>query len=347
MRDMQEHEIITLADDELISEPGFYEISLDRHHSQPCVGPSVTSGVLRKIEMSSPADVWETHLLNPNRSERPETAALRLGRVMAAYIENGPSGVEDLVRVTPSAPETLPVAEMIRLAMGGHEFPKRAPNRPSVDQVQKYVAGTATPAAERAIEYWAELEADPRMKVNEKEWALICDMGRALVADAAAAAVMDGVPEVSMAWQDDETGIWCLARPDTVSFSGMTTDYKKMSAKGGAFNERVVDNAITLFGYDMQGGFACEGFEILTGHWPDFGIVAQGDVAPHSVILREICDEDLQIGRFRNRRSLRLFRDCLESGHWPGPGETTGIYRRPKWQHERFLEEMGQAGVAP
>ena len=45
-------EIRTLADDEQITEPGFYAISLDRHHSQPCDGPSVTSGVLRKMELA-------------------------------------------------------------------------------------------------------------------------------------------------------------------------------------------------------------------------------------------------------------------------------------------------------
>ena len=42
-------EIRTLADGELIAEPGFYNISLDRHHAQPCNGPSVTSGILRKM----------------------------------------------------------------------------------------------------------------------------------------------------------------------------------------------------------------------------------------------------------------------------------------------------------
>jgi hypothetical protein len=120
-----------------------------------------------------------------------------------------------------------------------------------------------------------------------------------------------------------------------------------MATMGGAFDERLVDSRITLHGYDMQGAFACEGFEQLTGHWPAFGIIAQHDVAPHSVILREIPDEDLRIGKFRNHRSLTRFRECLDSGHWPGPGENLGAYQRPTWQREQLLEEMNTAGTSP
>ncbi len=83
------HEIRTISDDELITENGFYQISMDRHHSQPCDGPSVTSGVLRKMILSTPADVWAFHQLNPDRWPDDDRPALWLGRAMAAYIEGG------------------------------------------------------------------------------------------------------------------------------------------------------------------------------------------------------------------------------------------------------------------
>lgn len=335
-----------LADNDVIEAPGFYEMSLDRHHNQPCDGPSVTSGILRKMDplIGTPADVWEHHLLNPNRRERAETDALRLGRVMAAYIECGPEGVEEHVQIIRGRAPTLTVTEMLQKVMQGHEFPENPPSRPAAKQVMAYAAGTATPAAARAVKYWLEIEADPRMKVTESEWALICDMGKVLAADPAATVVMEGVPEISMAWKDEATGLWCLARPDTVSFSGLSTDYKKMATMGTAFNERIVDSRITQHGYDMQGAFACEGFEILGGQWPDFGIIAQCGQAPYHVILREIPQDDLRIGQFRNHRSLGLFRECLDSGHWPGPGEDTGAYRRPEWQREKLLKQMQEAG---
>ena len=120
-----------------------------------------------------------------------------------------------------------------------------------------------------------------------------------------------------------------------------------MTSKNSPFDARLVDRNITQHGYDMQGAFASEGFEQLTGNWPDFGIIAQCGEPPHHVILREIPDEDLRIGQFRNHRALTRFSECLESGHWPGPGDVPGSYMRPEWLRERLLEEMNTAGVAP
>lgn len=326
MRDLHtEFPIIDLPEGELISEPGFYRISLDRHHNQPCEGPSVTSGVLRKMELQSPADVWAFHKLNPDRWEREETPALRMGRAMACFIEGGPELLEEEFRVLPA----------------------NKPRRPTIGQLTAYDNGTATDTGAKSVEFWREVEADPRDIVTETEWDLICTMGKVLAQNPAAATVMEGLPEVSMAWKDEATGLWCLARPDTVSFSGLSTDFKKMATRGGAFDDRLVDRRITEHGYDMQGAFACEGFEQLTGNWPMFGIIAQWDQPPHHVIMREIADEDLRMGQFRNHRALRNFRHFLDSGHWPSPGDVTGVYHRPEWQRERLIEEMQIEGKAP
>ncbi len=345
---LTEFEIYDLPDNEKIEAPGFYRISMDRHHNQPCDGVSVTSGILRRMDpdIGSPSEVWAHHVLNPNRIEKKETSALRLGRVMAAYIENGPEGVEEFVRVTPSAP-TMSVVEMLAMAEAGAIKPERAPNRPTFEQVEKYVAGTATPAAVRSVEYHLELENDPRDKVTETEWALICDMGRALLADEAAAAALGGIPEITMAWFDEETQLWCLARPDQVSFGGMLTDYKKMAPAGRVFNARMVDQRIEQHGYDMQMAFARDAFEQIAGFWPSdapVGIVAQSDTAPFDVILRAFDEHDLRIGSARNRLSLREFRRCLDSGHWPKPGDHVGSFRRYPANEKRLLELLSAAG---
>ena len=326
MRDFpSDYEIIDLPEGALITRPGFYRISLYRHHNQPCDGPSVTSGILRKMELSTPADVWAFHKLNPNRWERRETDALRMGRAMACFIEGGPELLEEEFRV----------------------LPENKPRKPTAAQDTAYNNGSASDAAVRSVEFWRDVADDPRDIITEAEWDLICTMGKVLAADPAAKAVMDGIPEVSMAWKDARTGLWCLARPDTVSFSGLSTDFKKIATQGGPFDARLVDRRITDHGYDMQGAFACEGFEQLTGRWPDFGILAQWSQAPHHVILREIAEEDLRIGQFRNRRALTRFAECLASGHWPGPGEIVGAYHRPEWQRERLIEEMQIEGKAP
>lgn len=319
-------EIRTLAADEKITEPGFYNISLDRHHGQPCDGPSVTSGILRKMELSTPADVWAFHQLNPNRWVKPQTAALRLGRAMAAYVEGG----------------------MDEVAKHFMVLPEDKPRQPTAQQILAYEEGRATDAGKRSVEFWAVVDKDPRDPLSESEQKMIEDMGRVLALDPGASAIMGGVPEITMAVRDEITGLWVLSRPDTVSFDGSLSDYKKMNTMGRPFTHRLVDSRITEHGYDMQMALAAEAFHALTLEWPSsVGIVAQWDAAPHHVILREIAEEDLRMGQFRNRRALNRFHECLTSGHWPGPGDHVGAYLRPEWQRTQLLEEMQTEGTAP
>ncbi len=318
-------EIRTLGPDEKITEPGFYNISLDRHHAQPCDGPSVTSGVLRKMELATPADVWAFSLLNPNRWVKEDKTALRLGRAMAAYVEGG----------------------MEEVAKHFLVLPEDKPRRPTAAQIAAFDAGKPTDAAKISVPYWRGVDADPRDPITDAEQKMIEDMGKVLAADPMASAVMGGMPEISMAYQDDQTGLWLLARPDTVNLDGTVTDFKKINTQGRPFNYRIVDSRITEHGYDMQLAFAAEVFEALTGEWPSSaGIIAQWDAPPHHVILREISEEDLRIGQFRNRRAIARFAECLRSGHWPGPGDDVGAYQRPTWQRDMLLAEMNTEGTA-
>lgn len=321
-------EIRTLADDEKITEPGFYAISLDRHHDQPCDGVSVTSGVLRKMDpwIATPADVWAFHKLNPDRYEQEDKTALRLGRAMAAYIEGGMDEVSQHFMV----------------------LPKDKPRQPTDAQKKAYAEGNATDAGKRSVEFWRDVEMDYRDPITDGDLKTIKEMGAALAKDPAASAVMSGTPEVTMAWQDERTGLWLLARPDTVSFDGGMSDYKKMNTQGRPFSASVVDRRITEHGYDMQMGFGAYVFSRLTGEYPtSVGIVAQWDKPPYHVILREISEEDLRIGEWRNRESINRFDECLRSGYWPGPGEHVGAYYRPEWQREKLLEQMQETGSAP
>lgn len=325
MKDESQPHIRVLRENDKISEPGFYRIPMERHHGQPCDGVSVTSSILRTMELQTPADVWDFHALNPDRWERDDKPAFRQGRAMAALIEGGLDALNEQFIV-------LPVDK---------------PNRPTAAQIKAYDEGRATDAGMRSVDFWCKIEADPRSILKPDELELILSMGKVLAKDAAACAALAGEPEITMAWYDDETDLWCLSRPDQLSFSGLLSDYKKMATRGSPFNHHLVDRRITDHGYDMQMAFAAEGFQELTREWPSaVGLVCQCDAKPYHVILRPILDEDLEIGVFRNRRARRRFRKCLDTGLWPGPGDDCGAYKRPEWQRAALIEQMGAAGVS-
>jgi hypothetical protein len=367
-----------LAPGEQITEAGFYNISLDVHHGQPCDGPSVTSGILRTIEHGTPADVWAFHKLNPNRWEKPETDALRLGRAMAAWIEGGMDAVAKEYLVLPEDKPNRPTDAMLESYRSNGSgdlsmfaiLPEKRPRRPSQAQIEAVQNGVGSDTAVEAvrfwhaidqdprtyvtqaefdaiitqkgrIEFWANVEADGRTPLSDAEITMIRNMGRAFDEDPAAAAIMGGLPEITMAWRDPETGLWLLARPDTVNFDGTVTDYKKVAAQGRPFTAGLIDRRITQHGYHMQLAFAGEGMEALGIGWPQLAaIVAQSDAPPHHIIPRVINEEALRFGQFQNRAALRTFATCLDTGHWPGPGELIGEYQMPEFEKQRIADRM-------
>lgn len=319
-------EIRTLGPDEKITDPGFYQISLDRHHTQPCDGPSVTSGVLRKMELATPADVWAFSLLNPNRWVQEDKTALRLGRAMAAYVEGG----------------------MEEVAKHFLVLPEDKPRRPTAAQIASFDAGKPTDAAKISVPYWRGVDADPRDPITDAEQKMIEDMGNVLAADPGAAAVMGGMPEITMAWFCEESGLWVLSRPDTVNFDGSMSDYKKLSTQGKPMTHWLLDRRIEQHGYHQQMALAVEAFYNLTEQEAtSVGLVFQSDAAPHHVVLREIDSEAISIGHFQNRRARMRFRECMDSNFWPGPGNDVGAFQMSDGFRKRILEEMQMAGVAP
>lgn len=312
-------EIHDLESDEIITSPGFYRLPIDRHHGQPCDGPSVTSGQLRNLNTHGPEYVWSFSPLNTDRYERPETDALREGRAMAALVEGGLAELE---------------AHFMVLA---HD----RPNRPTLQQLEAIKAGTATRSAYKAYDYWSKVDADHRTPITETQFETIVAMGKKLADDPIASAALRGLPEITMAWFDEATQLWVLSRPDILTFDGMNTDFKKVGVRDGQLTTLMVDKKIDQFRYDMQLALAVEAMEELGMPRPTTnGLVFQMDTAPYSILPRALSDDDIEIGRFENRRQRRIFRDHLDAGHWPGPGENVGEYRRREAETERYMEEM-------
>jgi len=158
----------------------------------------------------------------------------------------------------------------------------------------------------------------------------------------AMASLTNGVAEETLVWQDSETGVWLRARPDfrpnSVAESRPTrivSDLKFVAASHAS--PEGFARAIENFGYHQSAAFYAEGIKAIYGQYPTHWVhvVVEKD-APHCVALYELPGEDIDRGRLLNRKSIRIFADCLSAGKWPGYADEPRQVGLPGWARSRI-----------
>lgn len=147
------------------------------------------------------------------------------------------------------------------------------------------------------------------------------EMARVVRQHRLAAALLDGCrAELSGWWTDSETGARLRFRPDAIPVEipgrrPMIVDYKTTTdVRPKKFGKSAGD-----FGYHMQGAWYIEGLQAVTGIGDAvFVLIAQSKVWPYAVSVSHFELEDLVRGHLQNRRAIRLYAQCRDSGSWPG-----------------------------
>jgi hypothetical protein len=126
-----------------------------------------------------------------------------------------------------------------------------------------------------------------------------------------------GRAELSLFWTDRETGVRCRVRPDWLKeLPGLVlaADYKSCRDA----NPEAVSRAIRDYSYHQQDAFYTDGiWAALDPADVRFVFAFQSKTAPYLITVRELAQQDRDIGRARNQRALRLYADCQRTGIWP------------------------------
>jgi hypothetical protein len=156
----------------------------------------------------------------------------------------------------------------------------------------------------------------------------------------AVAALSNGEPEVTLAWVDKETGVWCRARPDFLPHKRKIITDVKTAADA---SPEGLSKAISSYGYHIAAAHYMAGIEAIYGERPTNWLHAVIETPPpHDVALYGLPAEDIEIGEDIRRRALRTFADCLAADRWPGyaadvvPVGLTGWARK---SHTLMLEK--------
>lgn len=151
-----------------------------------------------------------------------------------------------------------------------------------------------------------------------------------------------GRNELSVVTTDPVTGVRVKCRFDRKGDSGWALDLKKcQDARGNEFAR-----AITNYGYYMQVAFYQAVWFWETGEkCPDFPLAAIEEESPHGVVLHDLDEIALELGRRHFREALDTYARCLDSGVWPGYEDESEFTSVTSWAANELLSDDAFGGV--
>lgn len=150
-----------------------------------------------------------------------------------------------------------------------------------------------------------------------------------------------GRPEVSVFWQDEQRGINRRVRfdwlPDGDGGELIVSDYKTTSSA----EPRAFQRSIFNFGYDIQGVFYTDAIQAAElAEDVTFLFIAQETIAPYLITVHELDAIALRLGRERVDRACAIFRECTETGTWPGYSDDIELATPPMWLTDEYDMEL-------
>lgn len=107
----------------------------------------------------------------------------------------------------------------------------------------------------------------------------------------------------------------CRCRPDFMNTEHhYIVDVK--STKDAS--ERGFRRSVAQYRYHVQQAFYCTGYQVETGHWPEFYFLAIDKSAPFLSAIYKLDSEALEHGLMLMERDIGTYIDCMETGRWPG-----------------------------
>lgn len=135
-----------------------------------------------------------------------------------------------------------------------------------------------------------------------------------------------GDPEVSMFWTDEATGVECRGRIDYLR-DGQAIDLKTTADA----DPTTFGRTAAKFAYDLQTQWYAEGYHAITGEHVESLHVLVETEAPHGVSVVQLDDEALHIGSLKAAQARETYRQCVETGQWPGYPTNVHLVGLPAW----------------
>ncbi len=180
----------------------------------------------------------------------------------------------------------------------------------------------------------AQCEANNQVIMTQKEYDNIKEMRAVVHSDQNAIdCLAQGEAEVSGYVLDPEYGIWIKVRLDWLDKQNkMITDLKSCAdARHFLFRSSAFDH-----GYDLQAFMGKYVAMQLTGEDYGFQFLCVESKGFHGLKIWEADEEMLQTGYAKYQKAMTLYKQCLESGKWPGYDSTPEPLGSPGYAKEKI-----------
>ncbi|MDD2743932.1 MAG: PD-(D/E)XK nuclease-like domain-containing protein [Rhodocyclaceae bacterium] len=188
---------------------------------------------------------------------------------------------------------------------------------------------------------WEEFMAGVNGKsvVTEAELSMIGNIADQVKKHRMANALLKaGKAEQSIFWTDEETGIRCKVRPDSLSPYAILDVKSTESAHRESFPRSCVK-----YNYDLSAAMYQEGVRQLTGEVVDFVFLAVEKSSPNLCALYKASEEMMVAGYAKFRAALRALAECRQSGGWPGY-QADGDFELVDWPRYARVQTAGDLG---
>lgn len=145
---------------------------------------------------------------------------------------------------------------------------------------------------------------------------------------------MKGRVEVTIVWDDPDTGIRCKGRVDKL-IDGAPLGYDLKTTKDASPD--AFARAVRDYGYYSQSAWYRRGLRVLGLGDIDIDLVLVENVPPYLPACGPIDNESIVIGETRCVAALRRIKRCEESGVWPGyNGDRLTEFGLSEWDKKRL-----------
>jgi hypothetical protein len=194
--------------------------------------------------------------------------------------------------------------------------------------------GSISTAAAKA--FVADVRAEGKIPVKAAVVRAVDAMAEAVLAHPTARRLVeqDGIPEASVFSTDPDSGVKLRARFDYLAPEPF--DFKTIGTT--ASTDDFAKN-VASYGYDVQWGHYRDTLHYATGDLRDMVFVVVEADAPHLVAVHQLDPEFREMGTVKARRARDIWRQCTETGVWPGYSDDITIVKPPMWAVYEFEEK--------